>query len=497
LETYLFSNVRIVDGSGGASFIGHVLIEGGLITAVKKRDCVGQIPTHSHVIPCNGLTLAPGFIDVHTHDDALMLQAPETSNNLLGEHPKLSQGITTVITGNCGVSLAPLIHPNPPAPLDILGKEPYKFNTFEAYFNALEAHRPICNVASLVGHTTLRVASGIDLSKEADFSARAWMASQVESALKSGALGLSTGVFYPPARAATTAELIEVCKPLASYNAPVTMHLRNEADDLEGAMTEAFAVGREAGCSVVLSHHKVIGAHNAGKSIASLALLSEIAKTQSVCVDCYPYDASSTMLIPERIAMSRDILITWSGADPSAAGRSLNELAKERNTTPEVLAQQLLPAGAVYFAMDEGDVQRILSHPLTMIGSDGIAHDRAPHPRLWGSFPRVIGRYSRDLKLFSLETAIYKMTGLSAKRFGLDCATAHRAARGQIQEGWAADLVLFDAEKITDNATFANPTQAPSGIERVYVNGQLAAKNGQTLNAHAGQVLRNERYQVG
>jgi N-acyl-D-amino-acid deacylase len=494
----LFKNARIIDGSGLPSFDGELLINNGCITAIARYPDIivasAFSPNPVEILDCTGLCLAPGFIDVHTHDDALMLQ----NNSAKSVHPKLSQGVTTVITGNCGISLAPLLHANPPAPLDILGPDEYQYSSFGNYLAALELHRPICNVGCLVGHTTLRVASGIDLQSEAPKLAQQWMADQVTLALQQGALGLSTGVFYPPARAATTAELVAVCKPLSAFNAPVTMHLRDEADHLQEAMQEAVDVGQQAQCSVILSHHKVIGSHNAGRSQDSLKSIEQAAKRQNICLDCYPYDASSTMLLPERVAVSREILVTWSKADPSAAGQSLFTLAKARGIDPQLLAQQLQPAGAVYFAMDESDVQRILSHPLTMIGSDGIAHGPAPHPRLWGSFPRVLGRYSRELKLFPLETAIHKMTGLSASRFGLDQAQDHanhqRTARGQLQTRWAADLVLFDSNTIADQATFAQPTLPSIGIHRVYVNGQLAALQGQTIAAHAGQVLRNTRY---
>jgi N-acyl-D-amino-acid deacylase len=498
LTATLFKNARIIDGSGLPSFDGELLITKGLITAISRYpDTIATsllTVDAIDILDCEGLCLAPGFIDVHTHDDALMLQG----NAAASIHPKLSQGVTTVITGNCGISLAPLIHTNPPAPLDILGQDEYQHASFDHYLAALEMQRPICNVGCLVGHTTLRVASGIDLQSEAPAAAQQWMAQQVTLALQQGALGLSTGVFYPPARAATTAELIAVCKPLAAFNAPVTMHLRDEADRLHEAMQEAFSVGQQAQCSVILSHHKVIGSHNAGTSRASLKSIEQAAQQQNVCLDCYPYDASSTMLLPERVAVSREILVTWSKADPSAAGQSLFTLAKQRGIDPQLLAQQLQPAGAVYFAMDESDVQRILSHPLTMIGSDGIAHGPAPHPRLWGSFPRVLGRYSRELKLFPLETAVHKMTGLSASRFGLDqqqsSAQNHRPARGRLQTQWAADLVLFDAATVADQATFAEPTLPSIGIHRVYVNGQLAALQGQTIAANAGHVLRNARY---
>jgi N-acyl-D-amino-acid deacylase len=196
------------------------------------------------------------------------------------------------------------------------------------------------------------------------------------------------------------------------------------------------------------------------------------------------------MLIPERVHLSREVLITWSSAEPAAAGRSLFQMAQERGLTPQALAERLVPAGVVNFSMDEADVRRIMQHPLTMIGSDGLPHDPHPHPRLWGSFPRVLGRYARNQGLFPLESAVRKMTAWPAARFGLDRATRRRAARGQVKPGWAADLVLFDAQRVHDNASYASPFQPSSGITAVYLSGELAAENGLTVNAHAGRALR-------
>jgi N-acyl-D-amino-acid deacylase len=190
------------------------------------------------------------------------------------------------------------------------------------------------------------------------------------------------------------------------------------------------------------------------------------------------------MLLPARIAQSDDVLVSWSQADPGAAGHSLLALARARGKTPEQLAHELQPAGAIYFAMSEADVSRILAHPMAMVGSDGLAHDLSPHPRLWGTFPRVLGHYVRERRLFSLETAVHKMTGLSAARFGL-------ARRGVLAPGHHADLVIFDAGAIADRATFARPVQASVGIDAVFVNGRLACRNGETIEAHAGQVLRH------
>lgn len=490
MHDLLFRNARLIDGTGAASVMADVLVDGDAVAAVLGA---GQASMNSarEAIECDGLVLAPGFIDVHTHDDALLLQSVQHG----GFHPKLSQGVTTVITGNCGVSLAPLQSRHVPAPLDILGTDAFRFASFADYLNELQAAQPACNAAALIGHTTLRVRHVADVSVEASVRECEAMAQDVQTALDAGAFGLSTGVYYPPARAATLDEMIAVAMPLGAVGAPITMHLRDEANAIDDALREAFAVGKAVGCPLVLSHHKLIGRANHGRSKQTLLMVEEAARSMSVCMDCYPYDASSTMLIPERVASSRDVRITWSRAQPGVAGRSLMELAAERGMSPTELAKELMPAGAVYFAMDEGDVRRILAHPLTLVGSDGLAHDESPHPRLWGSFPRVLGRYSREQKLFSLETAIHKMTALSARRFGLDLAGKHgQRARGSIAPGMAADLVLLDPATVNDRATYDTPTAPSIGIERVYVNGRLAALHGQTTNSHAGRVLRRASF---
>ena len=489
LSVYL-RDVQLIDGTGASAYSASVLIQAGLIARIDRDDSVettAGLPAGTQVIEANGLALAPGFIDVHTHDDAFVLERAPTGQY----HAKLSQGVTTVITGNCGVSVAPLVHADPPAPLNILGFGVYHYETFSDYLKAVAQSAPVVNVGCLVGHTTLRIKHVKDLNAEATQNETALMAGEVRSAMQAGALGLSTGVYYPPARAASTQEIAALCVPLASYHAPVTMHLRNESDEIDAAMQEAFEIGKTAGCTVVLSHHKLIGAQNAGRSQETLATIDAVQSGQEVCLDCYPYDASSTMLFIDRVEQSREVQITWSGAIPGAAGRLLSDLAKEHDCTLVAMASKLLPAGAIYFAMDEADVQRILTHPLTMIGSDGISNDANPHPRLWGSFTRVLGRYSRDLKLFPLEAAVHKMTGLSARRFGLDRATKARPARGQIALGWAADLVLFDSTQVADQASFDDPRLPSIGIHYVFVNGVMAAQNGLTVNPSAGVLLRN------
>lgn len=464
----------VVDGSGAARFRADVGVARGRITALG--DLRGQPALARH--DASGRIVCPGFIDVHTHDDRLLLATPH------GPHPKLTQGVTTVVTGNCGISLAPLVSATtPPAPLDLLGTDDWRYERFGDYLDALQAARPALNALCLVGHSTLRVRHVADLERPATAQEAARMATDLADALQAGAGGLSTGLYYPPARAATAQEVIAVGGPLTAARGILTMHLRDEADGIDDALREALHIGNALGVEAVLSHHKLIGQRNHGRSVHTLAAVDAAAAHQPVCMDCYPYNASSTMLLAARVGQSSEVLVTWSRGDPSAAGRSLLALARERGCTPEALVEQIAPAGAVYFAMHEDDVRRILAHPLTMVGSDGLAHDAVPHPRLWGTFPRVLGHYAREQRLFSLETAIHKMSGLSARRFGLQ-------DRGRIAPGCAADIVVFDADHVADRASFEHPTTPSAGIDAVFVNGQPACENGRTVHAHAGQVLR-------
>ena len=467
---------ELIDGTGAPRRRADIGVQGDKIVAIGQL--ADQLARQR--VNATGRVVAPGFIDVHTHDDCLLLRAPT------GAHPKLSQGVTTVITGNCGISLAPLITSAPPAPLDLLGSTDWRFDSFSSYLDALEQAEPAVNAACLVGHSTLRVKHMADLRRVASASEAARMADDLGRALQAGAIGMSTGVYYPPAQSATADELIAVGKPLTAAGGVVAMHIRDEGDAITAALREAFYVGNALGITTVLSHHKLVGTANHGRSTETLGMIDAAALSQSVCMDCYPYNASSTMLLPARVNQSSDVLVTWSKAEPAAAGRSLFDLARERNQPPEVLAQALQPAGAIYFAMDEADVSRIMAHPLTMIGSDGLAHDVQPHPRLWGTFPRVLGHYVRERRLLSLELAIHKMTGLSARRFGLQ-------GRGVLAVGNFADVVIFDEHQVTDRASYQQPTKVSSGIDQVYVNGVLACKNGETVNAHAGRVLRKKQ----
>ena len=464
---------ELIDGTGAPRRHADIGIAGDRVVAIGK---LADQPARKRINAADRI-VAPGFIDVHTHDDCLLLQEPE------GAHPKLSQGVTTVITGNCGISLAPLLTKAPPAPLDLLGSGNWRFDSFADYLDALEQAQPIVNAGCLVGHSTLRVKHMQRLDRAASPDECRRMANDLQSALRASAIGMSTGVYYPPAHSATAEELIAVGKPLTEADGIVTMHIRDEGNAITAALREALHVGKALGITTVLSHHKLVGTNNHGRSVETLGLIEAASKNQSVCMDCYPYNASSTMLLPARVHQSSEVLVTWSKSEPLAAGRSLFDLAKERNQEPIDVAKALQPAGAIYFAMNEADVSRIMAHPLSMIGSDGLAHDVQPHPRLWGTFPRVLGRYVREQRLLALELAIHKMTGLSARRFGLQ-------GRGVLAVGNFADVVIFDEHHITDHATYQQPTRASTGIDAVYVNGVLACEQGQTVQSHAGRVLR-------
>jgi N-acyl-D-amino-acid deacylase len=465
----------LIDGTRAPRRKADVAISKGKIAAVGKIS--GKAKTE---IDAAGKIVAPGFIDAHTHDDRLMLSAPEMA-------PKVSQGVTTVVAGNCGVSLAPAPNgmPRPVTPpIDLMDAEGtwFRFKSFKDYVQALKDAPPATNCALLVGHSMLRVQTMKDLDKPASQAEVSRMRELVEEALAAGAIGGSTGLYYEPAIAAPTEEVIAVFRPLARRNGIYCTHMRDEGDKVTDSLQETFRIGRELGVPVVISHHKVAGKPNHGRSAETLPMIEKAMRSQKIGLDCYPYCASSTILTYGRSLGASKTLVTWSVPHPEASGMDLQEIAKKMQMSVEKTVDKLLPAGAIYFAMDEGDVQRILAFEHTMIGSDGLPHDASPHPRLWGTFARVLGHYSRGLNLFPLETAVYKMTGLTAKTFGL-------ADRGMIKEGFAADIVIFGEADVAEGATFEKPIRAAKGIETVIVNGEAVWRGGKPTGARPGRVL--------
>lgn len=454
----LIRNASVVDGSGVAPEPLDIGILGDRIFTMAGRPQANAL----EVVDAEGLTLAPGFIDVHTHDDTVVITKPAML-------PKVSQGITTVIVGNCGVSAAPArLRGAPPDPMNLLGNpDAFRYPTFASYVAAVNAAQPAVNVAALVGHTSLRNNHMDRLDRSATTNEIDEMRVELQHGLDAGALGLSSGLAYLSANAASTEELLMLAKPLAAAGAVYTTHMRSETDAILEAMNEACEIGRLNRVPVIISHLKCAGMDNWGRSGEVLNSLDAKRTSQPVGWDCYPYAAGSSTLDLRQVDERVRITITWSSSHPEVAGHSLEEIARGWNVTQLEAAIRLQPAGAIYHSISGEDMRNILRHPTTMIGSDGLPNDPRPHPRLWGTFPRVLGRYCREEKLFSLSEAVHKMTGMSAQRFGL-------TQRGQIREGYYADLVLFDPEKILDTATFNDPIRPSAGIERVWVNGCLS-----------------------
>jgi len=469
-------NARLIDGSGAPARAGDLAVVDDRIVALGALDGIQG----AREIDAGGKALAPGFIDPHTHDDRALLSDPLMSC-------KVSQGVTTVVAGNCGVSLAPLhTGQRPPPPLDLVCADPKGFFAdFGAYLKALDGAPPALNMVGQVGHASLRLGAMDRLDRAATGAEIVAMRRRLEAALEAGAVGLSTGLFYQPARAAPTEEVIELAKALTAYRALHSTHMRDEGDHIMDSLEETFRIGREARVPVVISHHKCSGRRNFGRMRETLPCIDRARASQPVGLDAYPYIAGSTTLDSGRALDAERILITWSEPHPEAQGRDLDEIAAEMGLTRDDAVAALLPAGGIFFMMDEADVRQVLAYPHTMIGSDGLPHDAHPHPRLWGTFPRVLGHYVRDVGLFSLEEAVRKMTSLTARQFGL-------TDRGILREGAYADLVLFDPATVLDRATFEDPKQPAAGIETVWVNGRTVWEGGAHTGTRPGRALRRQ-----
>ena len=371
----LIRNASVVDGTGAGRFDGDIGIRGGRIAKIGRLDGA-QAETE---MDASGKVAAPGFIDAHTHDDRLML-----SDGAMA--PKVSQGVTTVVAGNCGISLSPMpggMQAPVPAPLDLLDNDGkwFRFPSFGAYVEELGAHPAAANCALLVGHMTLRVATMDNLQRPATSTEIGRMRELVREALSAGAIGFSTGLYYELSNAAPAEEVVAIAQPLKEFNGLYCTHMRDEADKVLDSLDESFRTGRELGVPVVISHHKVVGSKNHGRSKETLPRIAEAMRAQPVCLDCYPYMASSTMLSHARTLICTRVIVSSSRPYPQFAGMDLDDVVKKMGLPIEEAIAKLQPASAIYFSMEEADVQRILSFENTMIGSDGLPHDIAPHPR--------------------------------------------------------------------------------------------------------------------
>ena len=342
------------------------------------------------------------------------------------------------------------------------------------------------NVAVLVGHSSLRVMCVDDLAIRASADGLERMEAMLSQSMRDGALGMSSGLFYLPAMAADTEELAPLVRVVAAAGGVYTAHIRNEYDGVVDALREFFSVSDDRRLPLVVSHHKCAGVANWGRSDETLALIDEARRTQPVYMDCYPYAAGSTVLREDLADGEIEVLVNWSEPYPEMAGRKLSAIAAEWGCTEAEAAGRMAPGGASYFQMHEDDVRSILQHDACMVGSDGLPNDPLPHPRLWGTFPRMLGHYVRDVALMPLATAVHRMTGLSAATFNL-------GDRGVVREGAIADLTIFDPATVADLATYEQPQQVSRGIEHVFVAGVLSWTQGAATGQRAGRFARRTR----
>ena len=480
----------VYDGSGRPPRTTDVHIEGDRIA------CMGSAPSGKREIDARGRALAPGFVDVHAHDDAALLSTP-------GLEFKLLQGVTSVVIGNCGFSLAPLTAggAEPPGNASLFPGFSGRFTDLDAYRAAFDAARPAVNAVSLIGHNAIRAHVVGNQEREPTGEELARMRGHVRRALEQGAAGFSTGLIYRPGRVATTAEIIELARPLAEFGAVYATHMRSEGDRLLESVEETLGVAQAVGCRAQISHHKAGGRRNWGKVKASLERVDAAnAAGANISLDVYPYIAGSGPMIEyfdsnkNDDALAEIMQVAWCPGSPSYDGRRLTEIAASEGVGLADLVRKILSLpGAeqtvvITFMMDEADVETNLRHPRVMVGSDGLPNPGGrPHPRLYGSFPRVLAEYGRRRGLFPLEAAIAKMSSLPCAQFGL-------RDRGRIEVGCFADLLLFDPEIIADCATFADPKQHPIGIDAVLVNGRVAVECGRTTDVHAERAQRAQRY---
>lgn len=521
----IIRNAKIIDGSGNPWFCGEVAVAGGKIVAVGR---LGDLKA-SEEIDAQGLVLSPGFIDIHSHSDFSILDYPTNESRVL-------QGVTTEMGGNCGLSPAPVL----PDKVDLLRKYvsflssslSYEWQSFGDYLRVIEEKGISTNFGGLVGHGTLRVAAmGFDNRKPEPHELET-MQKLMREAMEDGAFGVSSGLIYSPGCYADTDELVEVAKAIAPFGGFYETHMRNEGAGILDSIRESIEVGRRAGVAVEIAHHKISGRNNWGLSPQSTELIAKArAEGLDITADQYPYIASATTLtsilpswtfeggvdkmidrlqdaatrmkIKEQIAASSaksgrrwsDLLIASVGSEANRhyEGKNIDEIAAIVGKDPidaalDLIIEERAVVGEISFGMCEEDVTTIMRHPLTMIGSDGGAMDiqspGKPHPRNFGTFARVLGKYVREDKVLCLEEAVRKMTSLPATRFRL-------FDRGMIRSGCWADLVLFDPDTIEDTPSFTNPQQVVKGISSVWVNGVLVAKDGQHTGARPGQVLRH------
>lgn len=483
-----FREASVLDGTGSATFVADVTVKDGRITTVGSAAAKG-----AREIDGRGKTLCPGFVDTHAHDDGALLRYP-------GMEFKVAQGVTTDVVGNCGFSVAPATREAEAmiasSAILAVGDVGLGWTDQAGYRDAVNANPPALNAIALAGHNTMRLAALQGEKRGPNSEDMERMKGWLTEAMEAGACGLSTGLFYSPGRWAETEEVIELTKAITPYRGVYATHMRNEGDRLLDSVEETLRIGREAGVAVHISHHKASGANNWGRVKESLARVEQAVEDgQEVTLDVYPYIAGSTRLEAVSSYINGDaaewIKIAYAPTFPDYEGWSVADIAADMKVDAKAATAKLLEGAGreticLQFGMSEEDVETNLAHPLVMVGSDGIpVLEGKPHPRLFGTFPRVLGEYSRQRGVVPLEEAVRKMTSLPAQRFGLK-------DRGTVSEGAWADLVLFDAETVVDRATFEEPHHEPTGIEMVVVNGEVVYEGGSHTGARPGRMLSYE-----
>lgn len=527
-DEYLIGNARILDGTGAPWFRGAVLVSDGLVNRIFR------VPHPDHdvteVIDVGGKVVCPGFVDTHSHSDLQVFNDAALA-------PKLRQGITTEVVGQDGLSVAPV--PSDATdwadrmrPLAGTGPDVWDWETVAEYYQALDQADLPLHVTTLIGHGTVRYAvMGMADRSPTDDELEA-MAAHVRTGLEDGAIGFSTGLVYAPQLHATTREVQRLARELREYGRPFVAHIRGEGSRIWTALDEFIDIGDGETVPLHLSHAKLAGPAQYGKAEQLLSLI-ESARDRGVDItaDQYPYTAGSTMLasllppwartgsaaetvetLREQAARRRmkreieagettewenvairvgwdNIVISSVGSDGNRwmQGKSIAELAEAEDEHPielvcDLLVEETLDVSMLIHHIDQPDMERILQHRWVAVATDGLFGEN-PHPRLFGTYPRVLGRYVRERGLLTIEEAVRKMTSLPARAMGLDC-------KGVLRPGMDADIVVFDPQTVAGPATFDSPTQDPRGIPHVIVGGEFVVRDFEMTGATPGEIVR-------
>ena len=512
-------NGKLLDGTGNPWYYADIGVIGDTIKTI------GRVDDAEKTIDATGHIVAPGFIDIHSHSDTPILIDPMAQS-------KIRQGVTTEVIGQCGSSSAPMNESVKQYRIKFSSSRvpegfQYDWNSMDSYLKRIERQGAALNIAPVVGHGTVRQNVLGYENRDPTESELEEMKELVRRAMEDGAWGMSTGLIYPPSVYGKQPEITELAKVVAEYDGVYFSHIRGEADTLLEAITEACEIAKDSNTPVQIAHFKASGKQNWGRTKESLALVEKYREAGvEVTFDQYPYIASSTNLtamLPHwsqeggaeklmeylqdpamRVKLAEGmrlnygwtaVLVTNAKNNPQYNGKNIQEVADMMNKDPltaffDLLVMENTQVPSVMFGMNEEDVKRVMQSPFGMIGSDGSAiapegiwANNVPHPRLYGTFPRVLGHYSRDEGVLPLQEAVRKMTGAPAQKLGLK-------DRGLLREGYKADITIFNPKTVKDVATFADPQRYPAGIPYVVVNGKIVVKKGEHTGALPGKALR-------